>query len=205
MKYGNAISNLISYILHPVIMPVAGLFLVLHSGAYVSGMDIKIAKILYLITGTFTLMLPLLFLPLLLYSGIIRNIKIDERQHRIVPYFITFLFYYTAYILIKKLAVSSFISDFMFASAVTLLLITILTWFFKISTHLAGTGGLAGLMLSLSWVFDADTTWLLIIILLLSGLLGSARINLNAHKPAEVYLGFLLGFVVIFTVCSFYQ
>lgn len=204
MKYTGTLSNLISYILHPVIMPLAGLFLILHSGAYISGMDIKIVKILYLITGTFTLLLPLIFLPLLLYSGIIRSIRIDERRHRLIPYFITFMFYYTAHILIKKLAISSFISGFMFASAFTLLLIIILTWFFKISTHLAGIGGLAGLVLSLSWIFDVDTSWLLIIILLLSGLLASARIYLKAHKPAEVYTGFFLGFVVIFTVCSFY-
>jgi membrane-associated phospholipid phosphatase len=39
---------------------------------------------------------------------------------------------------------------------------------------------------------------LLVASLLLSGLVGVARLQLNAHTPAQVYSGFLFGFTVVF-------
>jgi hypothetical protein len=35
-----------------------------------------------------------------------------------------------------------------------------------------------------------------IIIILIAGLVGSARLILDEHKPYQLYLGFLLGFIV---------
>jgi hypothetical protein len=117
----------------------------------------------------------------------------------------TFILFYIAYFLVKKLPVSSFIASFLFASAISLLIIIIITYFWKISSHMAGMGGLAGLMLCLSYVFNTDTMYFLVIILLVSGLLASARISLKEHTPEEVYTGFILGFVVVFSICLFYS
>ncbi len=197
-------SKVISYLFHPVLMPLIGLFLILNSEAYIAVMDIRVARILYLIVGIFTLLLPLVLFFLFLYTGYVQTIQINERRQRIIPYFISFIMYYIAYYLVKKLAVSSFISAFLFASAMSLLIIVIITYFWKISTHMVGVGGLTGLVLSLSTVFNADTMYFLVIILLVSGLLASARLSLNAHRPGEVCAGFALGLVTVFAICSMY-
>ena len=198
-------SKLISYLLHPVLIPLIGVFLILNSGAYISVIDIRIARILYLIVATFTLLLPLALISLFLFSGFIHSVNMDDRKQRIIPYFITFILFYTAYFLVKKLPVSSFISSFLFASAMTLLIIIIITYFWKISTHMAGMGGLAGLMLCLSYVFNTDTMYFLVIVFFISGLLASARLRLNKHNPVEIYAGFILGFIMVFAVCLFYS
>jgi hypothetical protein len=122
-----------------------------------------------------------------------------------IPYFITFILFYTAYFLVKKLPVSSFISAFLLASAMSLLMVTIITGFWKISTHMTGMGGLTGLILALSYVFDADTMYYLVIVLFLSGLLAAARIRLDAHKPAEIYTGYILGFIMVSAICLLYS
>ncbi len=197
-------SKVISYLFHPVLMPLIGLFLILNSEAYIAVMDIRVARILYLIVGIFTLLLPLVLFFLFLYTGYVQTMQINERRQRIIPYFISFIMYYIAYYLVKKLAVSSFISAFLFASAMSLLIIVIVTYFWKISTHMVGVGGLTGLVLSLSTVFNADTMYFLVIILLVSGLLASARLSLNAHRPGEVCAGFALGLVTFFAICSMY-
>ncbi len=194
----------ISYLLHPIFVPLIGLILILNSGAYISVMDIRIVRLLYLIVVTFTLLLPLALVSIILFSGFIRSVNMNDRRQRIIPYFMTFIMFYIAYYLVKKLPVSTFFSSFLFASAMSLLLIVIITYFWKISTHMAGMGGLAGLMLSLSYVFHTDTMYFLVILFFLSGLLASARIMLNEHRPEEVYTGFILGFILVFTVCLFY-
>jgi len=198
-------SKLISYLLHPVFVPLIGLFLILNSDAYISVIDIRIVRMLYLIVGTFTILLPLALISLFLFSGFIHSVNINDRRQRIIPYFITFILFYIAYFLVKKLPVSSFISSFLFASAISLLIIIIITYFWKISSHMAGMGGLAGLMLSLSYVFNTDTMYFLVIVFFVSGLLASARIRLNEHKPEEIYTGFILGFIMVFAVCLFYS
>ncbi len=197
-------SKLISYLFHPILVPTIGLFLILNSGAYISVMDIRIIRMLYLIVGTFTLLLPLALLSLFLFSGVVHSVNMNDRRRRIIPYFITFILFYIACFLVKKLPVSSFFSAFLFASALSLLIIVIITYFWKISTHMTGMGGLTGLMLCLSYVFNTDTMYFLVIILFLSGILASARIRLNAHKPEEIYAGFILGCISVFTVCLFY-
>lgn len=197
-------SKAISYLFHPVLMPLIGLFLILNSEAYIAVMDIRVARMLYMIVGIFTLLLPLALFFLLLYTGYVHSVHMNDRRQRIIPYFISFIMYYIAYYLVKKLAVSSFISAFLFASALSLLIIVIVTYFWKISTHMTGVGGLTGLVLSLSFVFNADTMYFLVIILLVSGLLASARLSLNAHRPGEVLAGFALGLVTVFAICSLY-
>jgi membrane-associated phospholipid phosphatase len=44
----------------------------------------------------------------------------------------------------------------------------------------------------------------LIVVVLLAGLTGSARLNLKAHTPLEVYSGFILGFGAVFLTMFFY-
>lgn len=197
-------SKAISYVFHPVLMPLIGLFIILNSEAYIAVMDIRVARMLYMIVGIFTLLLPLALFFLFLYTGYVHSVQMNDRRQRIIPYFISFIMYYIAYYLVKKLAVSSFISAFLFASALSLLIIVIVTYFWKISTHMTGVGGLTGLVLSLSFVYNADTMYSLVIILLVSGLLAAARLSLNAHRQGEVYAGFVLGLITVFTICSLY-
>lgn len=198
-------SKVISYIFHPVLTPLIGLFLILNSEAYIAVMDIRIIRMLYMIVGTFTLLLPLALFFLFLYTGYVRTVYMNDRKQRMIPYFITFIFFYIAFYLVKKTGISSFISAFLFASALSLLMIVIITYFWKISSHMAGMGGLTGLLLSLSYLYDADTMYFLVIVLFVSGLLAAARIRLNAHRPAQVYAGFALGFITVSAVCLLYS
>jgi len=86
-----------------------------------------------------------------------------------------------------------------------IILITVITLFVKISAHSAGVGGLFGFLL----VFHLNTPqngmiWILVLTVLLSGTVMSARLYLNVHKPKEVYLGVLLGFVISFLSIVFF-
>jgi len=53
-------------------------------------------------------------------------------------------------------------------------------------------------MLGLTFNLSLDLVYFLLTVLLLSGLVGFARLQTNSHKPSEIYTGFLVGAVVMF-------
>ena len=68
-----------------------------------------------------------------------------------------------------------------------------------------GIGGLIGFLMVMSHEYQLNYNATLALLFLLAGLIGMARIGLNAHKPSEVYIGFLLGWVAQFLSYLFYQ
>lgn len=55
-------------------------------------------------------------------------------------------------------------------------------------------GALCGFILSIGMHYPGQLSGVLMVVILLSGLLGTCRLYLNKHTPAQVYAGFLLGF-----------
>ena len=53
-------------------------------------------------------------------------------------------------------------------------------------------GGVFGILIGLNIIFGGLNKYI-IIVLVLSGLLGTARIYENAHNHAQIYIGFILG------------
>ncbi len=86
----------------------------------------------------------------------------------------------------------------MLATIIAISIALAITFFWKISMHMIGIGGLTGAILALSLRFGIDAWMIFTVVLLISGLLGSSRLFLNAHTPAQVHTGYLLGTVVVF-------
>lgn len=72
-----------------------------------------------------------------------------------------------------------------------------INFFWKISVHSIGVGGINGLLIGISRIMEAEITPLLFLSVLIAGLVGFARLKLNAHNYSQVYTGFLLGFFTI--------
>lgn len=193
-------ANLLSYMAHPLLMPVLGLLIISNSGTYAADMDHRFTQFIYLSVFIFTLLLPVAMIPLFLYSGLAKNIHFSERRERLVPFYITLVFYLAAYFLIRKLPVSSVYQNFLFASCLSILFLLAISYFYKISAHMVGWGGIVGLVLTLSLRFDADLMIYLVTVILLAGFTGFARLRLDAHTPWQVYLGFSVGFLTMVTV-----
>ena len=63
----------------------------------------------------------------------------------------------------------------------------------KISTHSAGIGGVAGALIAFAEIFSFNPVWWLCLVLLLAGLVGTSRMILRQHTLAQVVCGFLVG------------
>jgi hypothetical protein len=193
-------ATFISYIAHPLLIPVLGLLIISNSGTYAADIDQRYKQFIYLAVFIFTLLLPSALIPLFYYFGLVKNVQISERRERLIPLYLTLIFYLAAYFFIKQLPVSVIYQQFIFSACVSMVLLTAISYFWKISAHLVGWGGLTGLIVMLSLRFNTDLMLFLIVAILFSGLVAYARLKVSAHKPSEVYSGFALGFLVMVAV-----
>jgi membrane-associated phospholipid phosphatase len=196
----NRFATLLSYMAHPLLVPMLGLLIISHSGTYAADIDQHFTHFIYLTVFLLTFLLPAGLIPLLKYSGLVSSIHLPQRKERLIPLYVTLIFYLAAYFLIKKLPVSQVYQRFIFSASVSILLILTISYFWKISAHLAAWGGLVGLILSLSIRFNTDLMLFLVSAILCSGFAGYARLRLGAHNPIQVYFGFLVGFLTVLTI-----
>lgn len=196
----NRLANFFSYLTHPLITPLLGLLIISNSGTYAADLDPRFLHFIYLEVTVLTLLLPATLIPFLLYMDLTKSLHFHKRSERLLPLYITLIFYLAAYFLIRKLPVSDIYQRFLFSASLSVLLVLVVTYFWKISSHLTGWGGIVGLIVSLSIRFDSDLMLILILSILLSGVVGYARLRLGAHDSVQVYSGFLMGFLVMVTV-----
>lgn len=71
----------------------------------------------------------------------------------------------------------------------------IINVWWKISTHTAAIGGVAGALVSYSMAFSFNPLWWLCLVLVLAGAVGTARMILRQHTLSQVVMGFLIGIV----------
>jgi membrane-associated phospholipid phosphatase len=190
------LAKIISYIFHPLLMPVLGLLMIFFSGTYLSFIPFEGKKYLFFIILSGTFIIPLSFIPFFYYFKLVKNIEIETSEQRTFPLLLTTILYFITFYIMHKFPVP-YINMFILASATCVLLNLVINFKWKISSHSIGAGGLTGLALSLFLRFHADITSLLILALIISGLVGFARLRLNSHTPAQVYLGFIVGLITI--------
>ena len=65
----------------------------------------------------------------------------------------------------------------------------------KISTHMAAIGGVAGALFVFGEFFGFNPVWWLCLVLILAGVLGSSRMILRQHTLPQVVTGFFVGVV----------
>lgn len=185
----------ISYLLHPMLIPTYALLILFNMQVYFTiGIPVKvkwmIALLIFIITG----LLPMLIVLLMSKLGIIKTLHMSQREERIWPFVTTALFYYLAYYLLRQLDISPAFILFTLGAFLSVLASLMISFFWKISVHMIGMGGLVGAFIGLSLRFMVDMPLLIVILILLSGITGFARLKLAAHSPSQVLAGFIVGF-----------
>ena len=82
-------------------------------------------------------------------------------------------------------------------SALLIALSLIVSFYWKISMHMIGVGGMLGALIGVSLAAYVDTALYVILTALICGMVGFARLKLKAHTPAQVYAGFFAGFCLM--------
>jgi membrane-associated phospholipid phosphatase len=144
-----------------------------------------------------SLVVPISIIWLMKRMKIISSMSMEEKQDRLYPFFVTLIFYVTTWYIFRGLNIISYLS-FIFAAASILLALAIsINAFWKISIHSISMGAVSAAILILTASHYLMAPWLVYSIFILSGMVGFARLKLQAHSPMQVYSGFLLGLAVL--------
>lgn len=160
--------------------------------------EIKLSLLLLIVVST--LAIPLLSVLGMKFMERISSIHMGDKKDRYLPFSMVSLFYVVVtYYFYARLHVDELIVFTLMTITGAILLLTLITFFWKISAHLTGLSGLLAMMVVLNLKYtSASLLYPLIGSVMLCGLVGSSRLYLNAHRPAEILGGFCLGFVTCF-------
>jgi hypothetical protein len=114
--------------------------------------------------------------------------------------FFSTLAYYLTFHFTRSLPLPALLQAVLLGAAITVFSLLVISIFFRISLHAAGAAGLPGILLALTLRTGIDLYFVLLGAILLAGIVGFARLSLQAHKPVEIYSGYLAGFLINFTV-----
>ena len=186
------LSKFISIVLHPIFMPLLALRLtlgILHSIASIS----QSLNYIYGVIIWCTIILPLLSVFFLIKTGRVSSLEMSNHKERSLPLFGTVIWMSLGfYMLNHTLIYAPLLKAELFGAILIILFAAIISKFWKISLHLLGIGGVVGIFIALQ-LTEGGVLHFLLIFILLSGILGVARMVQKSHNHTQIYVGFLLG------------
>jgi hypothetical protein len=190
-------SRMISLVFHPLFMPTYGLLILLGFDGFLGLYPTVYKWFMYGIVWVFTLLGPFASIWMLKRIGYITDYQMEEKSERLLPLGMTLISYIAGIVLLYRFGAPEVILRLMGGAAISVLLVAVITFFWKISAHMTGAGSFAGFILMISLYFDANLSMLLSLVILLGGLVGWARLSLKAHDYIQLAAGFLLGWNVM--------
>lgn len=192
-----AIAKTISILFHPILYPIYGFLLLFFFDDYfVIQLNPRAKFSLAGIVTLNTFVMPLLLLYVLKRRKVIQSLSLKTKEERIYPLIIGLVFYLTTWFMIYRLQIFNLYADILLLAGIIAAFAIGINFFFKISLHSMGAMAFSSALLSISYKYGIQMNSLIIITFLLTGLIASARLVLNAHKPSEVYVGLVLGFII---------
>lgn len=191
------IARILSTLFHPLLMPTyGGLLLIRYSMLAFYPLTAKL-----FILGTialFTLLIPMIGIILLYGFKVISNVNLNKREDRKIPYMISLVSYFLCGIVLYRLGLPLWLIGFVGGGLLSLVIASLITVKWKISAHLTAMGGVTACAFYLTTTFGMLPLWLLTLMILLTGLLGSSRIILNRHTFGQTLAGTVNGFLCVY-------
>jgi len=193
-KYLIKFANIFSAVFSPFYAPFWA-FMWLFLFSYLRMWPIEYKGFIIGIVLMFTIIIPRLTIELFRRVNKWTHWQLSHREHRHMPYFITIASYVACVLLFMQLNTALFMRGIMLATLVTSLVCALINAWWKVSTHMAGMGGLFGTVISFSYLFYFNPIFPMCCMLLLAGIMGTSRMILRQHSLSQVIVGFLIGAV----------
>lgn len=186
--------KIVSYIFHPLFIPITGTIAYFQITPKYSPLDLQGGNILPIFI--LTVIIPIILFLILRNIGIVHSIQLPTLKERKYPLYLNLAL---LFIVIYKVIPNNYIIElyYFFVGLIIATLASILLLFFKVksSMHLLGMGSLFMFLTNLSVHFETNITLALSISILVTGLVTTSRLYLNAHTKAEVFIGFCIGMI----------
>ena len=199
----NLLARIISFLFHPLLLAtyMFGLFAFwLPAGLDPLKEDGHLNFVFLIFCVTF--LLPALNIGIFKTFGSIKSLAMEERQERIIPFtFIAILYSAVTYLFYSRTRISfgDNLLKFLVIIDVLVIVATLITIFYKVSVHSMSIWGFIGIILPLNKVSEDGALFFpTLALIVIAGLVMTARLQLNAHTPREVMVGGMVGFATSF-------
>jgi hypothetical protein len=196
------LAKIVSAIFHPVFLPTFGFILIFSSGFYADVLTIEAKQFILLVVFFSTATLPLLAVAILALNSKFDFLMPNNRD-RILPLLFTSLFYYVGFILLSRIHFIPVFKLFMVASVILIVVLLLISFQWNISIHAAAAGAVTATVFAMSFRGGANPVFAVITVVLVSGLVATARLSLNKNNLLQVAAGYLLGFIILYPVIYF--
>jgi hypothetical protein len=201
---------ILTYVFHPLLMFTYMLLLLLLVNPYMFGVNhvgdqIKLLAVVFL----YSFFMPALAMVMMKALGFVKTFDMKDRYDRIVPYIGTAVFYVAIfYLLYKSPDVPQAYKVFTLGGVIGLFAAFFMNNFTKVSIHAVGMGGLLTMTIltmallkqssfplnsTLFGTMRVSMSTVLLLVILFTGLVGTARLYLKAHTAGQLWGGYLIG------------
>ena len=194
MKEKNIIftARLMSMIFTPFYLPIVGL-IALFIFSYMSLLPMMYKLVMLAMVYLLTVVAPSLLIHLYRLCQGWTSHELGRKERRLVPYIISIVCYFACFFWMEYRNTPRVISIIVVVALTIQMVCALINIWWKISTHTAAIGGVAGGLVSYSIAFSFNPLWWLCFVLILAGAVGTARMILRQHSLSQVVTGFLVG------------
>lgn len=195
------IANILSWIFVPMLMPVYGIILIF-SLSILSLAPFQMKSVYTLTIFAANFLVPMILVLLLKKMGYVKDVGLNDRKERILPYVIMILCLLGSGFFLYMKGAPLWVAMFYAGGALGALVNMIVNFRWKISAHACGIAGIVAMLVQIMKTgFPVENmTWWIVGSILISGALGSSRIWLGRHTLMQVLAGFLVGFLSVWSL-----
>lgn len=187
-------ARVLSAVFTPFYLPVVGL-IALFTLSYLSLLPWSYKILVLAMVYLFTVLMPTALIRLYRRCQGWTLIELGRKERRMVPYVISIACYLTCTYIMNTLHIPHFMVSILNTALCIQIVCALVNAWWKISTHTAAIGGMAGALFAFGEKFAFNPVWWLCVVIILAGLLGTSRMILRQHSLSQVVGGFCLGFV----------
>jgi hypothetical protein len=185
-------SNFISYLLHPLFIPIAGTIAYFLITPKYTPLEVQSASILPIFI--LTVIIPIVTFFILKNIGLVNSVILDTVAERKYPLYIQAAIHL---LILYKVIPNNYVSELYFfftgLLGATFACILLLIFNFKTSIHAIGVGSLLMYLINLSIHFEINLIIAISIFIFFTGAIFTARLYLQAHTRIEIIIGLFIG------------
>ncbi len=206
------LAQAVSYVFHPLFLFYYLILMVYWVNPFAFRVTEHKDKVVFMVMALVILViLPIIATLMMRGLGLIKSIHTEDKTERIGPMIATIICYVWFYVNIyQNPTLPEQLSIIGLGGAISLCLAFFINNFSKISLHATGAGafltGMVILLLSYAaprliidfgglGIYTIAPLMVLMISVLIAGMVGTSRLLLGAHRPVDIYGGYLVGFM----------
>ena len=189
--------RIVLFVFNPYLIPTLGFVAIMN---YIPGVDFFSTRLKFVIVGVVLLsscIIPLTFI-LLINLNRTGEKGMTLFFDNVMPNILFALCTFLGSQFLGRLPIPGIFSVYLLGFCILMIISVVISYKWKISEFTMTLGGLLGILIALNFKYGMNILWLIIGIVLISGVVGSSRIYMEKDSQHQVYSGFLTGVLSLF-------